>query len=312
MGILGHQLRALGHKAIWRPSNDQFLLKDMGINVVVEGFMPAAVKALANLHDQGCRFLCIATEEPTSRGFNHGKDKEMVRRQQTFPEAAKYFDGILHLVPGEHVTRWYDQWAPAAYIELGYAPTLVRARNKKEPTYDFGFFGSVSRRRLKILKQLTTFFGARRIRVCSDFPSQEERDAQMQEAKVVLQIRKYDEMGLVSSSRCNTALNVGRPVIAEPHQHSHPWDSIVKFTDTMDEFKTMASWMVMNWKSHHKDQFERFKNTLTPEVCIGEPMRKINLDLSEPKYSMMTSIPREIVVPALQQDAQVKAEMEAA
>ncbi|MEK7749585.1 MAG: hypothetical protein AAB277_01250, partial [Planctomycetota bacterium] len=82
----------------------------------------------------------------------------------------------------------------------------------------FGFFGSLSRRRLKILKTLARYIGSEKaIRVVSDFPTQDERDAAMRSARVILQIRKYDEMGLVSSSRCNTALCNGRPVIAEPH-----------------------------------------------------------------------------------------------
>lgn len=312
MGIIGHQLRALGHQAIYRPSNDQFLTKDMGINLIVEGFTPGAIQALANFHAQGCRFVCVATEEPTERGFNHGKDQEMVWRQKLFPNAAQFFDGILHLVPGENVTKWYSQYAPAACIELGYAPTLVRPTNRNPPTFDFGFFGSVSRRRYKILKHLTKYFGNRNIRICGDFPTQEERDAKMREAKVILQIRKYDEMGLVSSSRCNTALNVGRPVVAEPHDLSRPWDSIVKFTDSMEEFKMIASWTCINWKSTHMNQFERFKQMLTPELCIGEPMKKIQLDLTEPRFKMVISQQREVVISQSSPDMQVQAEMEAA
>jgi hypothetical protein len=287
IGIFGNQLRALGHTCIWRTSNDEFIMKDAGINVLIEGFTDSATQAIAWAHKNGSRFICIATEEPTTTGFNHGRDREMVWRQKTFPEAAKYFDAIFHLVPGENVTRWYNQWAPAAYIELGYAPSLVRHVDK-EPDFDFGFFGSISRRRLKILKQMARYIGSdKAIRVVSDFPSQEARDEAMRSARVILQIRKYEEMGLVSSSRCNTALCCGRPVIAEPHILSKPWDEIVTFSDTLESFFTQAVWMRTTWRNAHSKQFDRFREKLTPEYCIGEPMKKVKLDLTPTKERMI-------------------------
>jgi len=110
---------------------------------------------------QGARFLILATEEPTDKGFNHGTQKEMVVRQEIFPEAAKHCDGILHLVPGEHVTRWYSQFAPAAYADLGYARTLIRP-DVIQPEFDFGFYGSLTKRRLKILKKLAAMVGTQK------------------------------------------------------------------------------------------------------------------------------------------------------
>ncbi len=280
IGIFGKQLMALGHQCVWRTGNSEFLLKDTGINIVIEGFTPAATAAIAQAHARGSRFICVATEEPTSLGFNGGRDPEMVWRQRLFPEAAKYFEAIFHLVPGDHITRWYNQWAPAAYIELGYAPSLIRYVTR-EPEFDFGFFGSLSRRRLKILKKLARYIGSEKaIRVVSDFPTQDERDAAMRSARVILQIRKYDEMGLVSSSRCNTALCNGRPVIAEPHEHCKPWDEIVQFSQSLDSFYPEAFMMRTMWKSAHNSQFDKFRNKLTPEICIGEPMKKVGLDVT--------------------------------
>ena len=160
MGIIGHQLRDLGHRVVWLKNDDEFLAGDSGINVVIEGFTPFATAKIAAAYAQSARFVCVATEEPTPNGFNHGRDDEMVKRQAEFPNAAKYFDGILYLVPGDHVQQWYGQFAPAAYVELGYAPTLVRAFDWQEPQYDFGFFGSLSKRRHKILKKLAKAIGS--------------------------------------------------------------------------------------------------------------------------------------------------------
>lgn len=277
VGIAGHQLRALGHQALWDPKNEAFIPAERGYNVLVEGFTPPVIEMIAGYHARGARFLCLATEEPTPKGFNWGTQPEMIKRQEWFPGIAPYLDGIFALVPGKHVTDWYGQHAPTAYVELGYAPTLVRPQMRR-PAFDFGFYGSVSPRRLKILKKL-----ARRankpnaVRVVADFKTQHERDAAMQEAKVIVQIRKFDAMGLVSSSRCNTALCLGRPVVAEPHELSKPWDEIVYFAERKQDFVNMCMDTLANWRQHHALQFDAFVRRLTPEYCVGRALAEIGV-----------------------------------
>lgn len=278
IGIFGHQLRALGHHAVWEEANDKFVLMPDGINVVVEGFTPAVVAVMAQGYRQGARFICLATEEPTPDGFNHGRDIEMVRRQQCFPTVAPLLEGILHLVPGEAVTQWYGQYAPTAYVELGYAPSLIRGMDNIEPVYDFGFFGSVSKRRMVILKRLAKRMNTpKAVRIVGDFATQQDRDRIMREARVIVQLRKHEEMGLVSSSRCNTALSIGRPVVAEPHALSKPWDEIVRFSDTLESFYDTAILVRSMWRGMHAAQLAALKAKLPPEVCVGEPLRKIGI-----------------------------------
>lgn len=279
IGIVGHQLRALGHEAIWDPRNAALLTGEGTMNVLVEGFTEQTVEVIRENYEKGARFICLATEEPTPKGFNHGTQPEMVRRQECFPLAAKYFEGVLTLVPGKHVTDWFSQFSPTAPIELGYAPKLVRpAGATREPHYDFGFYGSLSPRRLKILKKLANLTGKQNaIRVVADFSTQVERDVGMMDAKVILQVRKFEQMGLVSSSRCNTSLCIGRPVLAEPHDLSKPWDEVVTFAKTMEHFYSMALMMRSNWRSAHAAQFERFKTIMNPQWCIGDALEKIGL-----------------------------------
>jgi len=277
MGIIGHQLQALGHKVVFMPKNDQFLCNGAGINVIIEGFTPISAQMINEAYAQGARFICIATEEPTPKGFNHGRDPEMVRRQATFPDAAKCFNGIFYLVPG--CGEWYGQFAPAAYVELGYAPTLVRAFDYTEPLFDFGFFGSLSTRRLRILKRLARYSGSpKAVRIEATFTSQVERDRIMREAKVLVQIRKHEEMGLVSSSRCNTALCLGRPVIAEPHLLSKPWDEVIKFSESLEAFYQDALLAKAAWRGVHASQFARFKEKFSPQACIGHALEMIGIE----------------------------------
>lgn len=281
LGIFGKMLRALGHSIVWDPKNDKFLTGPGTMNLIVEGFTDSFIEVIATAHAQGARFVILATEEPTARGFNQGTQPEMVMRQKTFPLGAKYADGILHLVPGDHVTQWFSQFAPTAYVELGYAPDLVRRAEPRgiEPPFDFGFYGSMSKRRMQILKRLAKISGKEKaVRIMADFRTQDERDAAMREAKVIVQIRKFEAMGLVSSSRCNTALMIGRPVLAEPHLLSHPWDEVVTFTKTLEGFYDVARLMRFQWQSAHAAQFDRFKTMLTPEWCVGRALKQIGLD----------------------------------
>ena len=279
VGILGHQMRALGHRVIWDPRNEKFLHPSEGINLIVEGFTEHTVRVIADAHAHGCRFVILATEEPSDRGFNQGTQQEMVKRQEIFPEAAKFCEGILHLVPGEHVTRWYSQFAPAAQVELGYADTLVRQSSTVEPTYDFGFYGSLSKRRHRLLRKLANAsVGKKEVRVVVDFKEQIERDSIMREARVIVQIRKFDEMGLVSSSRCNTALCLGRPVVAESHLLSKPWDEVVQFVDGDEHAFLNACMMARSyWRGMHAAQFERFREKFTPEFCVGQALKQIGI-----------------------------------
>ncbi len=303
VGIFGHQLRALGHTAVWDPKNDKFLARETGINVVVEGFVNTSINSIIDAHSRGARFICIATEEPTELGFNHGRDREMVYRQQNFSIIGKLFEAIFHLVPGEPVAEFYSQFAPSAYVELGYAPTLCRP-SAQEPAFNFGFFGSLTPRRLKILKRLARSIGTEKaVRVEATFPTQEDRDRVMREARVIVQIRKHEEMGLVSSSRCNTALHLGRPVIAEPHLLADQWKEIVHFSrrcntcekgakklprngfceECVDRFFNDAMLAQAMWKTLHNTQFLLFKERMSPEHCVGRALKEVNLDLSPQK-----------------------------
>jgi hypothetical protein len=276
--IIIHMLRALGHQAYYRPENDQFLVESQGYNIVIEGFTDYSVNALKEIHSRGGRFIILAPEDPSPKGFNQGTQKEMQDRYRKFPDIKPYVDGILHLVPGQRVTDWYSQTAPAAYVELGYAPGLERIDPAIEPTYDFGFFGSLSDRRHKLLKKLMKATRKQNnIVTCVHFPDQAARDNIMRQAKISLQIRKFREMNLVSSSRINTSLMIGRPVIAEPHGYDTPWEDVVRFSETDEAFINECLGMLAFWKDVWRDQYQKFKVVMSPEVCLGTAMRQIGL-----------------------------------
>lgn len=268
----------MGHQAEWRPNNDQLITGPNEINVMVEGFTHGAIEFMRHYYEQGARFLILATEEPTPHGFNHGIDQEMRMRQKNFPDAAKYAEAIWYLVPGKYTHDWYNQHCPAHYVELGYAPSLVRFDNSVEPQYEFGFYGSLTRRRMSILKRLAKKTRVEKaVRLMGDFKSQEERDKTMRQAKVIILVRKFDKMGLVSSSRCNTALCIGRPVIGEPHDLSDEWEGIVRFSNSLEAFYNEALIYKSAWRGLHAAQFDKFRHKLTPELCVGRAFEATRL-----------------------------------
>lgn len=273
--IMGHQLMALGHEARW--SNESFVHD--GYNVVLESFAddPDTITRISEAHARGCRFLYVATEEPTRTGFNHGLEPAMIDRQHAFPAAAKFAAGILHLIPGDGVTRWYAQFAPAAYAELGYAQTLEAPVDVVEPSHDFGFYGKVTWRREKMLARLEQQSGAPVLRIASLDVPRLERDALMQHARVIVQIRANDEWGMVSSTRCATALHFGRPVVAEPHPFCKPWDEVVHFSESLESFYSDAAGAARDWRAVHAGQLTKFKAKLSPEACVGRALRDIGI-----------------------------------
>jgi len=266
--ILGCQMQALGHEVTW----DDETFCDGGLNVLLESFIDeGTMPRIAEAHARGQRFLIVATEEPTENGFNHGLEPAMIDRQNAFPAAARLAEGILCLMPGEHVVSWYAQHAPAAYVEIGHSPAMEDF-GAAEPDVDFGFYGRATWRRDQILGHLGVG-----LRLSSLDVPRLERDAIMRRARVIVQVRANLEWQMVSNTRCATALNLGRPVIAEPHAHHSPWHEIVHFSDSLDTFYADARAALANWKDLHAEQMAKFRARLSPERCVGDALRKIGV-----------------------------------
>lgn len=278
IAIMAAQMEALGHQVVL-PSDQNNRGHAPGPdvrNVLLEAFTDEdTIERIAADHARGCRFVYVATEEPSPQGFNKGNAYGMIDRQRVFPEAARYCDAILHLVPGQHVTDWYRQFAPAAYAELGHAPGLVRWDESARPDYDFGFFGQTTPRREEIFARLREV-GSLLTEYRLELP-RAERDALMRRARVIVTVRAQDNVDYVSSTRVVSSLCMGRPVLAEHHPNPGPWAQVVPVCGDLDDFLETAVGMGADWEYAHAVQYEDLRRVMTPERCLGDALRAVGL-----------------------------------
>ena len=278
---IARQLEALGHECYW--ADEGFAGGDDTYVLLTEGFFGNHLEVMRDACARGIKFIILATEAPGQTGFNAGLTDELIARQRTFPQAASYAHAIWCTIKDS--VPWYSRFGrPAAHLELGYAPASVRhPENPAGLDHDYGFFGSMTPRRYKMLHQFArSKVDGHRARVrYTSFETVHNRDAQMVRCRVILQIRPHEKMAMLSSSRCATALHIGRPVIAEHHVEVGAWKDIIEFAHP-DVFTIKAAKMHARWEAAHAEQFERFRALLPPEKCVGETIR-LTLSLSREK-----------------------------
>lgn len=262
MNNIAKQLEDCGHVVKWY--DDALIAHEDLYMIVFDGFHESQVPLFKDFHERGGKLIIVATEEPTDNGFNHGAIKHMVGRSERFAAIAPYATAIWYLVPG---STWYEQFCPATFLDLGYSPRLIR-RWDIPVEFDVGFFGSVTKRRAEMLKKFAAY--GLRLHI-PKFGDSEFRDREISRCKVVVQLRSYEQMGLLSSSRCSTALHLGRPVLAEPHGNPGKWPDIIRFED-IDFMAYMAEQMANNWQEEHANQMAKFMELMPASKVMAKAL----------------------------------------
>ena len=93
----------------------------------------------------------------------------------------------------------------------------------------------------------------------------------------MIQIRPHEAASMVSSSRCNTSLHLGRPVIAEPHRLEAPWNKVIEFSTSPDQFYVDAMRYRSFWQILWREQMQRFRDVMSPAECIGKPLDRLGI-----------------------------------
>lgn len=258
---LGAQLLDLGHTADRSDHNVQL----GAVNVFIEGFTELETKRLEALRQTGRRFVIVCTESLVNDSLNDFQRPVYQERYRQFMQAAPLADAIWCLVPG--TAAKLRQINPNARdVELGYSPRRRRVLHK-EPRYDFGFFGSMTPFRRKTVDELKR--RGHSVHITRRLAPPDERDDDIASCKVVLHIKAAASWKIVSSSRCSTALHVGRPLVSQPIPSKSIWKKIIRFSESHDSFFDEAVRIARQWDLHWQRQFAAFQRHLSAENCIG-------------------------------------------
>lgn len=290
---IARQLETLGH-TVERCNAGYYATS--AVNVVVEGFMADALpggnpemichylEEIRTARAQGARFVLLATEQPTSRGFNFGVVDDMVTRQAVLERHGRgLFDAIWSLVEGEDTLAWYRRLAPATFLPLGFAPQLVnRGLRGIVKDHDFGFYGSApdGGRRLRVLARFNDLgFSVRIVRGFEDVPT---RDREMARCHVLLQIKPNDQSELISSSRIATGLLIGAdsgglPIVAEYHKRAGIYANVIDMVRPGESFIRRAIQVRRTAPIVAARQFTAFQRLLSPEACVGRALRETGM-----------------------------------
>lgn len=258
---LGAQILDLGHTA---DRSDTAVRLD-AVNVVCEGFTETESDRILEMRRQGYHIILVCTEGILNNSLNNFQTEDYRIRYRELIRIAPKVDALWCLVPGTAAVL-RDLNLHAVDVELGYSPR--RRRDLVwDPQYDFGFFGSVTRYRGTTMQE----FGRRghSVYVMRNFAPPDERDRAIANCKVVLHIKATKNWKIVSSSRCSTALHIGRPVISQPIASKSIWKEIVRFSMTQESFFDDAIRLMRNWRANWHRQVDAYQRLLSADKCLG-------------------------------------------
>lgn len=296
---IGAQLEHFGHT--WEINDRQVSFAADTVNVLFEGFSEEALQVYGAHVRQGARYLCIATEQPTGYDahgmggeFNFGKPDHMHGRQAKFIEACDRLDfvAIWPLVAGDETLAWYRRWCPrVAHLPIGFAPRMLRSP-AREPEFDFGMYGSIPEgaRRWRWLERLHQETGASvHILGSKGIVPVEERDAEMQRCRVLLQIRPSEDSELVSSSRIAASLHAGRCVVAEHHRLPGLYGQVARFAPEpgFASFRRSCQLALAHWRGEYLQQMAAFREILSPEATLLPALEAAGIGRGVPRPALV-------------------------
>ncbi len=256
---LGHGVTKSSDQLVTRPS----------INVLFEGFGRKSSALLAAISKQDFDFLIVCTEAFGKKAMNDSAHRAMRMRQRWLPEVAKIAKACWCLAPG--MAEQLKQYCENSFdVELGWSQTQESVLLKDEaPKHPFVFYGGLNERRASLVN---AFEGqGHHVALGEDYGPILLRNDLVRQSKVVLGLKPTNSWKLFSSSRAQTALHLGRPVIFEDvddSAHRSPWRDIVVVSES-ECFGTVAVEMMKNWQDCAAEQMEKFREILPPQRSIG-------------------------------------------
>lgn len=252
-------LEALGH-AVTVSDRD---ISKSAMNIIFEYFAPPFAEVMRN---SGVEYIIVMTEFADGSGFNGRRDESWVVRWREFWRAAHGARAIWTLFEGNE--RAMEFPAPASYLELGFTEALVPGTDV-EPSYDFGFFGSVNSHRAKIIDTL----GKRSSGVLTPQGIQPAHvlTQAMSAIRILLDPRGPNLIPMPSITRCGRGIHAKRGVLAEHVPMTQGLTKLVTMTPMAgaDEFIEFALERLKGpWKQDAEQAFETARATMPMSACV--------------------------------------------
>jgi len=219
--------------ASWKSPNDHILLVSFGA-LKPNDFKAPNEYVFVNPFDTNLMLSC----------HSQGNSVSILNTEQLTREwyIKKYKSDLLHLLSNDVVPTLYDY----STVNSSFTPFNLKVERiipyrkdsseipdyKVEVEYDVAFFGTMSDRRVKILNELED----RGVKVRRIDSWGEERDAQVQSCKVIVNIHYADDYKIYESIRCDRWLAFGKVVVSEdsletpldPKLIISPYDNLVE------------------------------------------------------------------------------------
>jgi hypothetical protein len=255
-------LQELGHEVTYSPDTAD----PSAVNVLWEFFVPVEVGERLAASD--LTYGLIVTEYMDGVGFNIGsplsaaadrRDEAHRIRGEGFRAAARSAKFFWSMVESNVVPL--RELAPASFVELGYADSLV-PKLTEEPTIDFSFTGILTPYRAKILEKLEERAVVVRPKSLA-LLSVEERDALFWTTRINLSPNKTDNWQMPSPVRVGMALLAKRGIALDRTPQQTRQSRLVESCPEGMSFVDFAlSQLGGNWREAARIAFDRFRSEL--------------------------------------------------
>lgn len=281
----------------------QSLMRPPAYNIWIECFNGQLANRAINAVKQGCNLVLICTERAAPGGWNSaGSDPDIKRRWYWYKEVAPHMLAQWCFVPGsaEQLKRFNPN---SMDLDLGYSRLREAAVDKvisqveeyDDPPHDFGFYGGLTDDRREMFEGfrklghpvLTKSTGKTHSpgkidiedALKHDYGPLLDRNYLAAKCKVILHPSAFafdpndksgKQWGIFSTSRAITALDLRRPVVAEPTRPTI-WQNIVEFSPRpgLLSFHDTAMKVLADWKGYRDRQRAKFKELLSPETTLA-------------------------------------------
>lgn len=229
------------------------------INIFWENFLPGMgdkIKRTKTIYG------IVATEIPFGDSFNGRSDGPWPLRWKGFPEVASGASFIWTMV--ESTVPFYSQFAPTAFMELGYSELLVPKKTIENPDIDFSFFGLRTPYREKVIKKLEK---KAKVLCPKKFLTSEGVSELIARTKVGLSFKQSETWPIPSPTRLGRHLMAKRGLVTEHTSVITRQAELVSVVPEGRDFVEFALEKLKTWKADAEIAFERFR--------IEMPMKSI-------------------------------------